>query len=196
MTRSACMAIAALLVLAAGAVDTSAQWLPEPAAWMAGDAERTDAPGVPSWGSDATRLEPVRLDNQRIVLTTLGAVGGFAAGAMVGAIGIPGVLSIWASEPFPSPTTGDGHVLESHHIAAGGVAVAAGLGGAILGAPLGAHVAHGRRGNLWLGMLGSVVPTATAGWLITRRGDGTEAFLAVPLMSIGTSAAIELLTTR
>jgi hypothetical protein len=187
----------ALPLLAAWATDAPAQWLPEPAAWIAAGAERTDAAvAVPSWGSHASRPEPVRVDGRRAVNTTLGAAGGFAAGAVIGGIGVYSLLPASRSEVFPHPHPGDGHVLGSHDIA-GAVVVAYGaIAGASVGAPLGAHWANGRRGNLWLGVLGSAAATTAAAWLLPLGSGRRETMIVLPLVSVGTSAAVELLTTR
>jgi hypothetical protein len=184
-----------LPLMAALATAAPAQWLPEPAGWTVANAEAIGAAdAVHAIGTSA--VEPLRVDGNRAAITTLGAAAGFAAGAVVGAVGIPGVLSVWGSEPFPPPSTGNGHVLESHDIAAGVVAAVGGLAGATIGAPLGAHLANGRRGNPWLGVLGSAAATGTTAWLLTRRSGGVEVLIFVPLVSIGSATAIELLTTR
>ena len=188
--------IALALPLLTWATVAPAQWLPEPAEWIAGDAELAAAPAVPSWGGEAGRGDRVEVDEYRVVITSLGAVGGFTAGALIGAVGITAVASMWPSRTFRPPYAGGGHILEHHDIAAGAVMGIGAMAGAVVGAPVGAHVANGRRGTLWAGVLGSVAATTTTAWLITRRGDGVEVIVALPLMSIGSAAAIELLITR
>jgi hypothetical protein len=196
-TRRALFLAIALPLIAAWAADAPAQWLPEPAEWMMGDAAIAGAAAwnaVPAIGTPA--VEPVRVDGNRVAITTLGATAGFAAGAVVGVVGVPGVLSVWASEAVPPSYPGDGYVLESHDIAAGVIAAVGGLAVATIGAPLGAHLANGRRGNPWLGVLGSAAATGTTAWLLTRGSGGPEVLVIVPLVSIGSATAIELLTTR
>jgi hypothetical protein len=187
----------ALPLLAAWATDAPAQWLPEPAAWVTGDesiAVSTGWEAVPAIG--APRIEPVRVDGRRVVNTTLGAAGGFAVGAVIGGIGVYSLLPASRSEVFPHPHPGDGYVLGSHDIA-GAVVVAYGaIAGASVGAPLGAHWANGRRGSLWLGVLGSAAATTAAAWLLPLGSGGPGTMIVLPLVSVGTSATIELLTTR
>jgi hypothetical protein len=197
MTRYACMALAALLFLAAGVAEAPAQWLPDPAGWTVANPENIGAAdAVPALGGGAARLEPIEVDGYRVAITTLGAAGGFAVGAVAGGIGVYTLLGGWRSEVFPHPHPGDGYVLGSHDIARGAVAAAGAMAGAAVGAPIGAHWANGRRGNLWLGILGSAAATATVAWLVPLGSAGPDTIIVLPLVSIGSAAAIELLTTR
>jgi hypothetical protein len=194
--RSFVLAIA-LPLLAAWATDAPAQWLPEAAAWVTGDAGIAASAAVPSWGSQAPRMEPVRVDGRRVVNTTLGAAGGFAVGAVAGGFAVYNIFSNRRSAAFPQPAHPDGFILADHEFMPAIMAGYGALAGAAVGAPLGAHLANGRRGNPWLGVLGSAAATTAAVMLVVPSGRSYQTFYVVlPVATVGSSAAIELLTTR
>jgi hypothetical protein len=187
----------ALALLATWATDAPAQWLPEPAAWMAGDesiAVSTAWEAVPAIG--APRIKPVRVDGRRVVNTTLGAAGGFAIGAVAGGLTLYSIFSNRRSVVFPQPASQDGFVLTNHEFIPAIMAGYGVLAGAAIGAPIGAHLANGRRGNPWLGVLGATAATTGAILLIPSGSRSERYYVVVPLATVGTSAAIELLTTR
>lgn len=70
-----------------------------------------------------------------------------------------------------------------------------GLIGSSVGAATGAHIANGFRGNLPLGVLGTLVVAPAVG-LITVPLTGGGAVLAIPAAQIGVSVMIERRTSR
>ena len=71
--------------------------------------------------------------------------------------------------------------------------------GSSVGAALGAHVANGRRGSLWLSMLASAVAQGLYTYAITRDpldGRRFAVVLGIPLVGMATSVAVERITSR
>lgn len=132
----------------------------------------------------------------RVAVTAVGGAGGFVAGALVGMLAAGSIVSAQqTAESFPGGERSDPFRYEGHEFAAAYVAMAIGAVGGTVGAPLGAHLANGRRGNPWLGVLGAAAATTGTVLLMDVWRDRNFP-LVLPLAVVSTSTAVEILTTR
>jgi hypothetical protein len=108
-----------------------------------------------------------------VVLTTVGATAGFGLGVVASLV----VFSM-------NPTSGNS---PAEMLALAGVAA---------GPAIGAHLANRKRGDVWVTLLATGAVVAASAVVLTAADEPSLAyFVAIPIFTVGTATATELLTS-